>query len=68
MPKISIRQQAAERGVTVGELIVTELNTAPSAQQAAARLGVKYRTLWGWMKRYGIQQSVVWQQINGGQS
>jgi molybdenum-dependent DNA-binding transcriptional regulator ModE len=54
--KSIIRERARKEGKNVPDLILQALNNKNTAQEAAKDLGVAYRTLWGYMKRYNIQK------------
>lgn len=54
--KSRVKSIAEKKGVSVPDLIIETLNTSDTAQDAAKELKITYRTLWGYMKRYNIEQ------------
>ncbi|MEO0562205.1 MAG: helix-turn-helix domain-containing protein [Chloroflexota bacterium] len=64
MPYSQVAVDAARKGITERELLLEVLNTTQSKREAAERLGVAYRTLWGYIRKYNIR-SVTRYEIEG---
>lgn len=55
-----IELTAAREGRTTAAIVLEALNTAPTINQAAEKLGVSYRTLYRWIRELGVESNTTY--------